>query len=161
VELALLAMPYFVFLEFLGPVVETIGVALTIAGFILGDLSGASFLGFLVLAFLGAILLSVAALALEEFNFRRHQRTRDIVALVFYTLLENLGYRQLNDLVADDRVRGPGAAQAGLGRPEAARDRQPLGPRGAAAPAADEESVKICPSVGLTGVRAWHASRQR
>ncbi|HEX3688344.1 MAG TPA: glycosyltransferase [Solirubrobacteraceae bacterium] len=94
----LLAVPYFVFLEFLGPVVETIGTGLTIVAFLVGDLSGAAFLGFLVLAFLVAILLSIAALALEEFNFRRHQRTRDIIALVFYTLLENLGYRQLNDL---------------------------------------------------------------
>src|SRR6201999_3594316 len=52
----LLAMPYFVFLEFLGPVVETVGVALTILAFAVGDLSGASFVGFLVLAFLVAIL---------------------------------------------------------------------------------------------------------
>jgi cellulose synthase/poly-beta-1,6-N-acetylglucosamine synthase-like glycosyltransferase len=94
----LVAMPYFVFMEFVGPVVETIGTALTIVAFAVGDLSGASFLGFLVLAFLVAILLSIAALALEEFNFRRHQRTRDIVSLVCYTLLENLGYRQLNAL---------------------------------------------------------------
>ena len=31
-------------------------------------------------------------------NFRRHQRARDIVSLVADTLLENLGYRQLDDL---------------------------------------------------------------
>jgi hypothetical protein len=42
--------------------------------------------------------VSVAALALEEFNFRRHQRTRDVVAIVLFSVLENLGYRQLNDL---------------------------------------------------------------
>jgi cellulose synthase/poly-beta-1,6-N-acetylglucosamine synthase-like glycosyltransferase len=94
----LLAMPYFLFLEFLGPIVETIGTALTIVAFIVGDLSATSFIAFLVLAFLVAILLSIAALALEEFNFRRHQRTRDIVSLVFYTIFENLGYRQINDL---------------------------------------------------------------
>ena len=94
----LLAIPYFVFLEFLGPVVETIGTALTIVAFIVGDLSGASFLAFLVLAFLVAILLSVAALALEEFNFRRHQRTRDVVSMLLFSVLENFGYRQLNDL---------------------------------------------------------------
>ncbi len=94
----LIALPYFLFLEFLGPIVETIGTALTIVAFIVGDLSATSFVAFLVLAFLVAILLSIAALALEEFNFRRHQRTRDIVSLVFYTIFENLGYRQLNDL---------------------------------------------------------------
>jgi PAS domain S-box-containing protein len=79
-------------------VVETFGTALTIVAFAVGDVSGATFLSFLVLAFLVGILLSIAALAVEEFNFRRHQRTRDIVSLVFYTVLENLGYRQLNDL---------------------------------------------------------------
>lgn len=47
----LLATPCFVFLEFLGPVVETAAIS-----------------------------------------------TRDVVSLVFYTLLENLGYRQINDL---------------------------------------------------------------
>src|SRR6202012_4337321 len=75
----LLAIPYFVFLEFLGPIVETIGTALTIVAFIVGDLSATSFVAFLVLAFLVAI--------------RRH-----IASLVFSTILENLGYRQINDL---------------------------------------------------------------
>ena len=93
-----LALPYFLLFEFLGPVVETFGTVLTIVAFTVGDLSITSFVSFLILAFLVAILLSIAALALEEFNFRRHQRTRDVVAMVLYTVIENLGYRQLNDL---------------------------------------------------------------
>jgi cellulose synthase/poly-beta-1,6-N-acetylglucosamine synthase-like glycosyltransferase len=94
----MLALPYFVLFEFLGPVVETFGTALTIVAFAVGDFSAASFLAFLVLAFLVAIVLSIAALALEEFNFHRHQRTRDVVSMTFFTVVENLGYRQLNDL---------------------------------------------------------------
>jgi cellulose synthase/poly-beta-1,6-N-acetylglucosamine synthase-like glycosyltransferase len=94
----MLALPYFVLFEFLGPVVETFGTVLTIIAFAVGDFSAASFLGFLVLAFLVAIVLSIAALALEEFNFHRHQRTRDVVSMMFFTIVENLGYRQLNDL---------------------------------------------------------------
>jgi cellulose synthase/poly-beta-1,6-N-acetylglucosamine synthase-like glycosyltransferase len=94
----LIALPYFVLFEFLGPVVETFGTALTIVAFLVGDVPLASFVGFLVIAFLVAIVLSIAALALEEFNFRRHQRTRDVAAMVLYTVVENLGYRQLNDL---------------------------------------------------------------
>jgi cellulose synthase/poly-beta-1,6-N-acetylglucosamine synthase-like glycosyltransferase len=94
----LLAMPYFVLFEFLGPVVETLGAALTVVAFAVGDLSLTSFVGFLLLAFLVGIVLSIAALALEEFNFRRHQRTRDVVAMVLYSVLENFGYRQLNDV---------------------------------------------------------------
>jgi hypothetical protein len=42
--------------------------------------------------------LSVAALALEEFSFRRHPRKREVVRLVAYAIVENLGYRQLNDV---------------------------------------------------------------
>jgi hypothetical protein len=62
-----------------------------------------------LLAFLVGIVLSIAALALEEFNFRRHQRARDVVAIVRYSVLENFGYRQLNDvwpvLAMDDLAR--------------------------------------------------------
>jgi cellulose synthase/poly-beta-1,6-N-acetylglucosamine synthase-like glycosyltransferase len=94
----LVALPYFVLFEFFGPVVETFGAVLTVVAFAVGDLSATAFVGFLLLAFLVGIVLSVAALALEEFNFRRHQRTRDVVAMVLFSVLQNFGYRQLNDL---------------------------------------------------------------
>jgi cellulose synthase/poly-beta-1,6-N-acetylglucosamine synthase-like glycosyltransferase len=94
----LLALPYFVLFEFLGPIVETFGAALTVVAFLVGDLSAKSFVGFLLLAFLVGIVLSIAALALEEFNFRRHQRTRDVTLMVLFSVLENFGYRQLNDM---------------------------------------------------------------
>jgi hypothetical protein len=96
--LGLIALPYFVLFEFFGPVIETFGAGLTVVAFAAGDLSATSFLGFLLLAFLVGIVLSIAALALEEFNFHRHQRTRDVTSMVLYSVLENLGYRQLNDL---------------------------------------------------------------
>jgi cellulose synthase/poly-beta-1,6-N-acetylglucosamine synthase-like glycosyltransferase len=92
------ALPYFLVFEFLGPVIEVLGTILTITAYAVGDISGTSFIGFLLLAFLVGIVLSIAALTLEEFNFGRHRRTRDVVRLVFYAVLENVGYRQLNDL---------------------------------------------------------------
>ena len=57
---------------------------------------------FVPLAFLGAflamsILLSVSALVLEEFSFRRYAGRRDVLTLFVYAVLENFGYRQLND----------------------------------------------------------------
>ncbi len=93
-----LALPYFVLFELLGTVIETFGSALTVLAFALGDLSTRSFVAFLLLAFLVGIVLSIAALALEEFNFRRHRRTRDVVSMVLYSVLENFGYRQVNDM---------------------------------------------------------------
>lgn len=94
----MVALPYFVPFEFLGPVIEMFGAVVTIVAFAAGDLSLRGFASFLVLAFLVAIVLSIAALVLEEFNFRRHQRTRDVVSMMLYTILENFGYCQINDL---------------------------------------------------------------
>ena len=95
--LGLLALPYFLLFEFLGPVVAFFGPIVTIAAFALGDLSVVFLVAFLLVAFLLGIVLSIAALTLEEFSFRRHQSARDIVRLLVYAIIENVGYRQLND----------------------------------------------------------------
>lgn len=96
--LGLLAFPYFVAFELLGPLVEILGPAATIAFWATGRLSTLFLVAFLVVAVLLGILLSIAALALEEFSFRRHPRTSEVARLVVYAALENVGYRQLNDL---------------------------------------------------------------
>jgi hypothetical protein len=44
---------------------------------------------------IGGAVLSVSALALEEFNFRRYHRGREAARLLVMALAENLGYRQL------------------------------------------------------------------
>jgi cellulose synthase/poly-beta-1,6-N-acetylglucosamine synthase-like glycosyltransferase len=89
------ALPYFLVFEFLGPVVELLGPPLVILWFALGVLSVPFLLAFVVVAFLLGFLISVAALALEEFSFRRHPRNREILRLLWLAALENLGYRQL------------------------------------------------------------------
>ena len=93
-----LALPYFVLFELLGPVIEIAGPVATVYWWWRGDLSTLFLVVFLVVAFLLGILLSVAALALEEFSFRRHPRTREVFRLVGWSVVENLGYRQLNDV---------------------------------------------------------------
>jgi cellulose synthase/poly-beta-1,6-N-acetylglucosamine synthase-like glycosyltransferase len=90
-------LPYFLVFEFLGPVVEVLGPPLTLLAFLLGDLSVLFLVAFVAVAFLLGIVLTTAALALEEFNFRRHERGRDIVRMLAYAVVENIGYRQLND----------------------------------------------------------------
>lgn len=126
--LGLLAMPYFFFFEFLGPTVEVLGPPITVGAYLAGHLSSLFVLAFLVVAFLLGIVLSISALALEEFNFRRHSSTREVARLLLYALLENVGYRQLNDLwralgLLDlvRRKRGWGAqTRRGIGRTEVA-----------------------------------------
>ncbi|HUY06560.1 MAG TPA: glycosyltransferase family 2 protein [Acidimicrobiales bacterium] len=96
--LGLFALPYFLFFEFLGPVVEVAGPPITIVAFVLGYLSVPFLVAFIVIAFLLGVTLTVAALTIEEFNFRRHRHPRDIVRLLAYSITENIGYRQLTDL---------------------------------------------------------------
>jgi cellulose synthase/poly-beta-1,6-N-acetylglucosamine synthase-like glycosyltransferase len=91
----LLAFPYYIVFELLGPVIELVGYAIVIASAAVGALS----IGFLTAFFAAAILvgffLSLSALALEEFSFRRYVRGREIGRLLLAAVIENLGYRQL------------------------------------------------------------------
>ena len=96
--LGLVAVPYFLFFEFLSPIIELFGPPFVIVWFALGRLSLTFFAAFMVVAILLGFLLSVAALALEEINFRRHRRGRELVRLVFLAAFENVGYRQINAL---------------------------------------------------------------
>lgn len=94
----MLAIPYFLIFEFLGPMVEIVGTPITITAFVLHDLSLLFLVAFLVVAFLLGLVLTTAALALEEFNFRRHTDGREILRMLWWAVVENFGYRQLNDI---------------------------------------------------------------
>ena len=102
-RVGLLAVPHFFFLEMLGPLVELAGYiafGLTLA---LGWANGPYVLGFLMVAIVLGIVLSVATVALEEVTFRRYPRFSDLARLFSLGVLENLGYRQL---ITFWRVRG-------------------------------------------------------
>jgi hypothetical protein len=96
--LALLVEGTLPFGELLGPPLALTGYVLLPVAWALGVLS----LGFLISFFLVAVLLgqllSISALALEEFSFRRHPHGREIVRMLVYAAVENLGYRQLSDV---------------------------------------------------------------
>jgi cellulose synthase/poly-beta-1,6-N-acetylglucosamine synthase-like glycosyltransferase len=94
----LLAVPSFFLIELVGPVIELIGYPAVIAGTALGYLSVTFLVAFAVVAVLVGAVLSVSALALEEFNFRRYQRGREAARLVAMSFAENLGYRQLTTI---------------------------------------------------------------
>jgi cellulose synthase/poly-beta-1,6-N-acetylglucosamine synthase-like glycosyltransferase len=93
--LGLGALPYFFLFEFLGPLVELLGPPGVVIWWALGLLSLPFFLAFLVVSVLLGFLISVAALSLEEFSFRRHPSGREVARLVWLAAVENLGYRQL------------------------------------------------------------------
>jgi len=96
--LGLAAVPYFVIFELLGPVLGVLGYLVLPVAAVLGVLSLGYLIAFLLVAVLLGQLLSISALALEEFSFQRHERRREVTRLLFYSAIENLGYRQLTDV---------------------------------------------------------------
>ena len=94
----LIAMPYFFIFEFLGPVIELLGYVAFVAGVALGVINGPFALAFFLAAVGLGVLLSTAAVFLEELRLERYPRWWDLIKLTLYGILENFGYRQLNTL---------------------------------------------------------------
>ena len=97
-RLGFVAVPFFAVFELLGPALELLGLAGTVAAVAVGAVSLGFLVAFLVVSVLLGALLSVAALALEELGFRRHRLGRDALRLVAYALVENVGFRQLTNV---------------------------------------------------------------
>ena len=99
----LVAFPFFVFVEFLSPVFEVIGYSVILLSLILGIGNWQLYGLFFVSAILLGILLSSLSILFEELTFRKYTNLKDILILFAFSILENLGYRQLHTLW---RLRG-------------------------------------------------------
>ena len=95
-RIGMVALPFYLLFELLGPVVELIGVVVVIAGFAFGAVSTDFALLFAVVAVLYSMLLSVSALLVEEVSFHKYSRWRDLMIAIAAAALENVGYRQLH-----------------------------------------------------------------
>ena len=89
--------------DVMGPLVEVAGYLLIPLLWLLGLIAFDYVLAFLAVVFTFGVFVSVASLVLEEVQLRRLPRARDLAILTAIAMLENLGYRQLNNLW---RVRG-------------------------------------------------------
>jgi cellulose synthase/poly-beta-1,6-N-acetylglucosamine synthase-like glycosyltransferase len=99
----LLALPFFVLFEFLGAFIEMFGYISLVVSLILGVVNVPFAILFMCVAVLSGVLLSLAAVLLEDLAFRRYGRFRELMKLVFYSVAENFGYRQI---ITAYRVRG-------------------------------------------------------
>ena len=95
-RIGMLVMPYYLLFELLGPVVELVGLAAVGTSAALGVVNLTFALLFAAAAFGLGLLLSVAALAIEEFSFQRYSRWRDLGAGLAAALVEHVGYRQIH-----------------------------------------------------------------
>ncbi len=92
----MLSMPFFFFYELLGPLIEISGYLVFIVSIILGLLNPSFAVLFFTVAVLLGVLLSTAALVMEEIYFNKFPRLRDILKLFIYAVIENFFYRQLH-----------------------------------------------------------------
>ena len=93
--MGLIAMPYFLFAELLAPLVEALGLVITVLCALTGVLAPGFALAFFATAYLFGTLLSLAAILMEEVSFHRYRRTSDTLRLVWFAFIEPFGYRQI------------------------------------------------------------------
>ena len=84
--------------DVLGPVLEALGYVLMPLFWGLGILGWDFFLAYLAMSFVFGVFISVASLALEEMELKRFPNPKDLLVLTGVAILENFGYRQLNNL---------------------------------------------------------------
>jgi cellulose synthase/poly-beta-1,6-N-acetylglucosamine synthase-like glycosyltransferase len=93
--IGMLSIPYYLFFELLGPVIEAFGYIVVITAFFFGMLNIEIVLLFFVVAVVYGMLFSVGAVLLEEISFHRYPRAADLFKLMMFAVLENFGYRQI------------------------------------------------------------------
>jgi cellulose synthase/poly-beta-1,6-N-acetylglucosamine synthase-like glycosyltransferase len=89
--------------DVLGPLMEVLGYILMPLFWLLGMLALDYLLAFTALVFTYGVCISVCSLILEELELRRFPNARDLAVLTAAAVLENFGYRQINNLW---RLRG-------------------------------------------------------
>jgi cellulose synthase/poly-beta-1,6-N-acetylglucosamine synthase-like glycosyltransferase len=93
-RVGLVALPWYWLFELLAPVLELAGLLLIGVGAALGMINMAYFWLFMAVAYGYAILVTLAALAIEEMSFPKYRRWRDLSVALLACVAENLGYRQ-------------------------------------------------------------------
>ena len=105
--------------------IELTGLIAVVAGWWMGMLSVQYLAVFALVSVVFGLFLSVTALALEEASLRRYPRVSQVFVLVVYSLVEQLGYRQLTALwrvwalleaIAGRRARWGAMKRRGLAR---------------------------------------------
>jgi cellulose synthase/poly-beta-1,6-N-acetylglucosamine synthase-like glycosyltransferase len=92
---SLIGISYFVFVEFLGPLIELFGYLSIPVLYYFGLLSTKFLVMLVLLAVFWGISINIGAVFLDIYNFRRYNRTSDILRLCVLSAAEFFGYRQI------------------------------------------------------------------
>ena len=91
----LVALPYYVLFEALGPIIEISGYLVTIGALYYGLINWRYAELMFLLSVVYGTLISLAAVVLEEISYRRYKRISDLLLLIALGVIENFGFRQL------------------------------------------------------------------
>ncbi len=93
-RIGMFALPYYVVFELMAPFVELSALVLFPAGVLVDAIALDFAWRFALVAYGYGMLVSIAALLLEEVSFHRYPRWDDLGRGFLAAILENLGYRQ-------------------------------------------------------------------
>ena len=96
-RIGFLGFGHILLVDVIGPIIEVLGYILMPVFWLLGILAIDYLLAFTALVFVYGVFISVMSLILEEVELRRFPRARDLVILTLAAVLENFGYRQINN----------------------------------------------------------------
>ncbi|MEH7238038.1 glycosyltransferase family 2 protein [Bacillus sp. JJ1562] len=97
-SIGMLSMPYFFFIEFLGPLIELIGYVLLIVSIFTGSIYVEYAILFFLLSLIYGSIYSMAAVLLEEWSMERYSKIRQFVTLFLVSITETIWYRPLTAL---------------------------------------------------------------
>ena len=89
------SFPFHLYVEALGAPVEFIGYFMVPLALLFGMVPVPLFILFVALSLVYGSFLSVGSVLLEELTYRRYPAFRDLMILLLYAVLENIGYRQV------------------------------------------------------------------
>ena len=90
-----ISFPFHLYVEGLGSVVEFVGYFMVPLALLFGMVPVPLFVLFVFLSLAYGAFLSVGSVLLEELTYRRYPSFRNLMTLLGYAVLENIGYRQL------------------------------------------------------------------
>ncbi len=101
--LGMVSMPFHAYVEAIGCVIEAAGTLFVPVAFMIGAMPMSLFAIIMFLAIGYGTLLSMGSVLMQELNLRRYPRTRHVLILMAYAVVECVGYRQM---VAFFRAQG-------------------------------------------------------
>lgn len=96
-RIGMIGMPFALLVDVLGPIAEVVGYVSVPLLYFTGLLNVDYALAFLCLTFVFGIYISAGSMTLEEISMHRIPRAVDLLKILAMILLENFGYRQLNN----------------------------------------------------------------